>query len=370
MMTKPSSIRRSAPAERGYSIVELMIAMFITTVIMGVTMAGLSDAIRANDAVLHITGMNNTLRGGMDLIIRDLLQAGSGLPKGHVVLIPSGGDLIRLPGPPETAYTTEEGDLNLPAVIPGPELGPEINGVRTDMITILTADNNFTDVELSAVSSTSVTVADDVDIGEGVDRVIAGQLMMILKGSTTTLVQVTDVNPDTGVISFDGGDSLNLNQTGNLPGNLESLNEEAPTGGAAAAATRITRVRMITYYLDNVTNPDHPRLVRRVNNGHETDFDNTLGTAVAIDVESLRISYDLNDGADNPSGVRFVDADYTDSGACAPSECSPTQIRKVNITMTVRSQNAAATESKVYRNTLTSQVSLRGMALVNEYQAE
>jgi hypothetical protein len=369
MMTIPSNVPRIAAEEHGYSLVELMIAMLVTTVVMGATMGGLTDAIRANDAVLHVTGMNNTLRGGMDLIVRDLLQAGSGLPKGHVIQVPSGGALIRRPGPPDTDYTNEADDLDIPAVIPGPGLGPVINGVATDIITILTADNNFTDVNVSAVTDDSVTVVAGVNIGAGVDRVMPGQLMMVLKGTATTLVQVTGVNSGTRTISFAAGDSLNLNQTSDdLVGNLAALNAVAPTGAAAAAATRVTRIRMISYYLDNVTTPEHPRLVRRINNGDETTFDNTLGTAVAIDVESLRFTYDINDGGVNPSGVRFVAADYTDGGACAPSECSPTQIRKVNVTMTVRSQNAALTESRVYRNTLASQVSLRGMALVNNYQ--
>ena len=37
--------------------------------------------------------------------------------------------------------------------------------------------------------------------------------------------------------------------------------------------------------------------------------------------------------------------------------------------MTGRSQNGANTSSSVYRNTLTSEVSFRGMAFFNEYSA-
>jgi hypothetical protein len=352
----------------GYSLVELVIAMAVTTVVMGATMTAVSDALRTNDAVMRVTSVNDGLRAGMDLIVRDLLQAGSGLPKGHVILVPTGGDLIRRPGPPETEYTNLEEDLNIPAVIPGAELGPSINGVDTDIITILTADNNFTDVPVTAVSSTSVTVDPGLNIDDGMDRVIAGQLMMILKGTATTLVQVTSVNGGTGQISFQTGDSLNLNQTGaGITGNLASLNAMAPTGAAAPAATRITRVRMISYYLDDVTSPGRPRLVRRINNGHETEFDNTLGTAVALDIENLQFTYDLNDGASNPGGVRFLDEDFTDSGACDPDACAPTQIRKINVTLTARSHSDDP-QAKVIRNTLTSQVALRGMALVNDYQ--
>jgi hypothetical protein len=366
------TLRRSSTAQAGYSLVEVLIAMGITTLIMGATLAGLSDALRANDTVVKITTMNNGLRAAMDLMFRDLLQAGAGLPKGHVVLIPNGGALIRRPGPPGTNYTTPAASLNMPAVIPGPNMGPMVNGVATDMITFLAVDNNFTDVGLSAVTNTSVTVRPGVDIGTGMDRVIAGQLMIVLKGSASTLVQVTDVNPGSRQIFFTTGDSLRLNQPGNgIAGNLQALNAQAPTGGAAAAATRISRVRMISYYLNNTTTPGRPRLVRRINNGHETNFDNTLyGTAVAMDIETLRFTYDINDGATNPSNVRFVPADYTAAGACAPDDCSPTQIRKVNVTMTARSSNAIVQGARVFRTTLTSQVALRGMALVNEYQGQ
>jgi hypothetical protein len=125
---------------------------------------------------------------------------------------------------------------------------------------------------------------------------------------------------------------------------------------------------MITYYLDNTTTPGSPRLVRRINNGHPTTFNNNLGTAVAIDIENLQFSYDINDGGANPGNVEFVAADLAATGPCAPDPCSPTQIRKINITMTARSQNVNQPRARVYRNTLNSQVALRGMALVNDYQ--
>lgn len=352
---------------RGFSLIELLIAMGITTVVMGVTMAGLTNALRANDIVVNVTTMNNGLRLAMDLMVRDLLQTGSGLGKGHVVTVPSGGALIRRPGPPGTSYTQPATELAMPAVIPGAGLGPTINGVATDIITILTADNNFTDVAVSAVATNYVDVT--VDIGTGVDRVIAGQLLMVTKGTATTLVQVTNVNTTSRRITFASGDSLNLNQSGgSIVGTMAVLNARAPTGAAGAAATRITRVRMISYYLDNTTVPGQPRLARRINNGDPMTFNNNAGTAVAVDIENLQFSFDINDGAANPGNVEFVAADLTTSGACSPDPCSPTQIRKINVTMGARSQNVNQPRAQVFRNTLNSQVALRGMALVNDYQ--
>ena len=376
MSTTPSTHRAG---DRGFSLIELLIAMGLTMGVLAVTMAGLSDAIRANDMVVNVTTMNNGLRLAMDLMIRDLLQTGSGLSKGHVIQIPSGAvtsNLIRRPGPPGTTpaiYTRPATEVALPAVIPGAGLGPTINGAATDIITILTADNNFTDVPLAAVNTNfvDVTAATNLNMpGFPGDRVIEGQLMMVIKGAATTLVQVTSVNAGARRITFASGDSLNLNQSGTgILGSMAALNATAPTApAAAAAATRITRVRMISYYLDNTTTPGTPRLVRRINNGHATTFSNTLGTAVAIDVENLQFSYDINDGRANPGAVRFIAADLLSSGPCNPDPCSPTQIRKVNVTMTARSQNANKPKARVFRNTLNSQIALRGMALVNDYQ--
>ena len=49
------AIPRRASAEAGYTIIELIVAMGITTVIMGATLGGLSDAMRSNDMVVRIT---------------------------------------------------------------------------------------------------------------------------------------------------------------------------------------------------------------------------------------------------------------------------------------------------------------------------
>jgi Tfp pilus assembly protein PilW len=360
---------RARRGDGGFSLIELLIAMGLTMAVMAVTLTGLSDAMRANDTVLNVTGMNNGLRLAMDLMVRDLLQTGSGLGKGHVIQIPQGGTLIKRPGPPGTSYSRPAADLSIPAVIPGAGLGPAINGGATDIITILTADNNFTDVPVAAVSSNYVDVTTATDIGSGMDRVIAGQLLMVIKGAATTLVEVTDVNASSRRITFNSGDALNLNQNGTgIVGSMAALNAKAPTGSAAAAATRITRVRMITYFHDNTTVPGSPRLVRRINNGDPLTFNNGLGTAVALDIEDLQFTFDINDGANNPGNVQFVAADLTTSGACSPDPCSPTQIRKINVTMAARSANTNNRRRLVYRNTLNSQVALRGMALVNDYQ--
>src|SRR6185295_15550560 len=45
----------------------------------------------------------------------------------------------------------------------------------------------------------------------------------------------------------------------------------------------------------DATDPSHPRLVRRINNGDPLLFDNTTGNTVAFDIDNLQISYDIAD---------------------------------------------------------------------------
>ena len=134
---------------------------------------------------------------------------------------------------------------------------------------------------------------------------------------------------------------------------------------------------MISYYIDATTPtgaPAAPRLVRRMNNGSgttaSTTFNNKLGTTVAFDVDNLQITYDLNDGVNNPSGVRMIAADLAPAGtgACAPNPCSVNQIRKVNIVLTGRSHTVLKNSGQYMHNTLTSQVSLRSLAFVDRYR--
>lgn len=359
---------RTRRTDAGYTLIELLISMGILGVVMAATMGGLVSATKANEAVLNVSTMNTSIRAGMDLMIRDMLQVGSGLPPGHVIEIPNGAGStpIRQPGPPGTTWTRPSGSVNLPAVLPTPGGGPTINGVPTDVLSVMMADNSFTDISLTAITPTTVTIAAGPNLGTGPDKVSVGQLMMVTKSSTTTLVQVTAVDLAARKLTFAAGDSLNLNQPSAANGNLNDLNNTAPAN--TPSVTRISRVRMVTYYLDASTDPKHPRLVRRINNGDPMTFDNNSGNAVAIDVENLQFSFDVVTGTTNPSGVRMTAADKTTTGACSPNPCSEQQIRKVNLALTGRSRSVGKTD-RVFRNTLASQVSFRGMAFVDEYKA-
>jgi hypothetical protein len=352
----------------------------------------MSDATKANDSAIQITGLNNSLRTAMDLMVRDLMQVGQGLPAGRVIGLPNGNSTpIQLPGPPGSDYQLnglsfcppdpndpqpDEECEQISAIIPGPGMGPQLgeSSQPTDMMWILAADSAFERVPLKKFSPNGrfIEIDPSVNITDGgADDVHPGDLIMLTKGSASCLLQVTII--DGQQLKFENGDSLNINQSASYNGTMHSMKDYAPpdkdeAGPNERLHTEATRIRMTSYYLDVVTNPQRPRLVRRMNNGDPYIFDNTLGTVVAFDIENMQITYDIADGVTNPANVRMTDADMNGTGACAPRACSPNQIRKVNLLLSGRSQHPLRVSGQFFHNTLMTQISLRSMAFVDRYR--
>jgi prepilin-type N-terminal cleavage/methylation domain-containing protein len=411
MTTLDSTITRRprTRSQRGFTLVELLMAMAITTVVLGATMVAMTDAIKATETATQVADLNNGLRTAMDLMVRDLLQVGQGLPGGRAINLPTGAGsvTVQLPGPDGSDYYLDGASFcpprsddpdticeDITAVIPGPERGPVVVDGQppTDMITTLAADSSFDTVALRAFASDgrSILVAPPCpplpstcsapnhrtghnisDTADTSDNIRAGDLIMLTKGASSALVQVSSVSGQT--INFAASDSLRLNQASTVIGSAGDLQNNAPTDTCSPAATCFvttvaTRIRMISYYLDVTTDAAHPRLIRRMNNGSWNNFDNTTGTVVAFDVEGLSFSYDLADGVNNPSNVRMNDADMDGSGRCSPSPCYSNQIRKINISLAGRSRMPRRGTQQFFHNRLTTQVSLRSLAFVDRYR--
>jgi hypothetical protein len=340
--------------------------------IMGGTLAALNDGYRAVESANGVIGLNNNLRIGVDLLVRDLIQVGQGMPTARTVQVPNGDGALRIQRPHPQGITLDRciqwpaATTTLSAVTPGPGCGPTIDGVATDMVTTLAVDSALENVPVSSydlVAHTATLSTPPVAVS---DRVRTGDLMMFTKGSASALVYVTAVSVNGATFTFDAGDPMNLNQFAvALNGTVDDLASAAPT---TANSSNTSRVRMVTYYLDNTLDPTTPRLIRGMNWGNPLADENQRGQTVAFAIENLQFTFDMLDGVTNPSNVRMVDADLTAGGACAPTVCSPNQIRKMNVFVSGRSAQRFSATKRYFRGTLSTQVSLRSMALVDRYR--
>ncbi len=326
----------------GFSLVELLVALAVTGLVLGATLGSFNDALGLQEKAALMADLEQNLRSGMSLMVRDFVQAASGIPTGGIPIPAGTGALpVNRPGPPGASYRFS--DTTLAAVNPGAALGPVVNGPATDIVNILYADNTLpldqTPLAAIAANGSSMTVSSSTPIG-GANGIRTGDLIMFKNSHGFALQHVTGVSGQT--VNFASGDSLNLNQPNAPQGSIVNLRD-----GTAFQSTSAIRVWMVTYYLDT-TDPESPRLMRRTNN--------RPGETVALVLEDLQLSYDLVDGVTNPTGVETV---------TAPN--SPNQIRKVNVFLTGRSSYGLRNNNAYLRKSLRTQVSLRSLSFVNRY---
>jgi len=383
---------RTARGDAGFSLPEMMISMGIMLVVLAGTFTAMTTAMNAEQTASNLTTMNGHLRSSMDLVVRDFLQVGQGLPVGRVIGIPNGPGAAQItrPGPAAAGgcagVTPFPAAPTISAVTVGPDLGPPINGQCTDVITTLAHDGVFDNVNVTAiaVNGRSLTVypygpddttgtPDDVIIDDAPDalgdNIRVGDLLEVTKGATSVLVAVTAVAGQT--ITFAPGDTLGINQFDTGLGMLGTMNQlratapvdtAAPVIGAGAliqpGQSTVSRVRMITYWVNTTLDPTSPRLLRQINGNPPN--------AVAFEMEAFRLTYDLADGVVNPVGARMNAADLAGGGACGASPCSPNQIRKANVVMAIRSTRKTP-QAGYQHNTLFTQIAMRNLSFVDRY---
>jgi hypothetical protein len=331
--------------ERGFSSVEILMSAAITLVLLAGTLGSFNESLGLNEKATSMTDLEQNLRAGINFAVRDFLTAGWGIPTGGIP-IPSGAGALPVirPGPPGTSYIFDT--LTVAAVNPGGGLGPGANGRATDMVNILYTDNalalNQTPLAAIAPDGSSVTVDAGTPI-TGVSRPISpGDLIAFSNALGNTMQYATRVESQT--IFFDSGDPLRLNQPGAAQGSIMQIKN-----GAEFPPTTAARVWMVTYYLDFTTDPEMPRLIRRIND--------KPGEAVALVLEDFQLSYDLVDGVSNPTNVE---------NPADPN--SPNQIRKANLFVSGRSASRIRNTGDFLRRTLTTQVSLRSLSFIDRYR--
>jgi type II secretory pathway pseudopilin PulG len=374
----------------GFTFVELLVGMAVTMIALAAAVLLFRDSTKANSSVTQSSDMSDNLRAGLNLIVQDLIQTGTGIPVGGISIpntVDKNGCNVGAPvnRPPAVLNLSFQGpnsankgcNVILPAVEPGNGLGPTVKspdgttGPATDVITIMYADNTLaldqkpitgpacpTGSILPDGSSITFDAAPGcVTIGAAGIPVNAGDLLMIYNANNPNgvLQTVSAVNGQT--LIFNAGDAFNLNgrtatESSGTILTLQNLTAGAPNG--TYPPTSCTRIWMITYYLDATTDPRHPTLMRAVNFNTPQPVAETL--------ENLQFSYNFADGT-TPAPVN----QFTVPTLPAPGGDNENQIRSVNVYLGARSTSTTAATGRYARTNLATQVALRSMAYFNTY---
>src|SRR6266436_10340337 len=146
----------------GVTLVELMIGMAVTMIALAAAVLMFRDSTKANTNVTQASDMSDNMRAGLNLIVQDLIQTGTGIPTGGITIPNStaagcNSKARRVNRPPAVLNLTFDGpnsanlgcNVILPAIEPGNGLGPTVtspdgtSGPATDIITIMYADNTL-----------------------------------------------------------------------------------------------------------------------------------------------------------------------------------------------------------------------------------
>src|SRR5947207_14011391 len=129
-----SRISRSHPngdqmkRQAGFTLIEVLVSTAIMMIIAGSVYAALTNAIRTTEGVALLADTQENLRAGMNYVVRDIVQAGEGIPQGGITIPNSGGgtpvSALKRPLPPgSTPPTFPTSWTVLPAISPGYQLG-------------------------------------------------------------------------------------------------------------------------------------------------------------------------------------------------------------------------------------------------------
>lgn len=351
-------------SDRGFALSEFLVASVITLAVIGIAIKTFDDALKINDATLKLTDAGQNMRSGVNLMVRDLLQAGRDIPTGGIP-IPTGAGAtnVQRPSPLGSSYAFDNTTLTtLGAVTTGDGLGSTVSGRQTDMITLLMGDPFMEPGAIDVYPSTntaspappklasdgsSLTMGNQSawflgNLADGVGPVKAGDILLFKTSSGAAMQTVTAVSGST--VSFASADPFNLNQRGAASGSISDL---------LGTTMSVRRILMISYFVQEST-PGEPRLMRALNMWP--------AQALAGVVEDLQLSYDLVDGSTNPSNVN--DVPFT----VGTDIFTSSQIRKVNLKVGVRSEEKSRSTRDYMRHYVTTVASLRNLAYVAEYK--
>ncbi|HZQ92927.1 MAG TPA: prepilin-type N-terminal cleavage/methylation domain-containing protein [Terriglobales bacterium] len=332
-MSKPST---TIGRQRGLTLLELLVSIAISMIVLAAAFRVVSFSMQSSTLVMQRGEMQSELRSAANQIVRDLQQAGTGMPTGGIPLPSqaSGGTNPVFGCDSTTCYLTTNNKFTQGVfykVTPGHDAGPTTLET-TDAIVLAFKDPtlNWTAYTTTALTdagdqltmpASTTPAVNDVAVG-----ITVGDVLLLTNSLGSALGVVTGVNGSTRVISFANLDPLNINQSGAPVGNIKSLRyNPIPGSGPHYPAVTVSRITMITYFLQSVSTTNGPdvRLMRQVG-AHKP-------VPVAEHIDDLQFTYDVFDDT-----TSTLTANLPDAATGSPATPKPNQIRKINMTITAR----------------------------------
>jgi prepilin-type N-terminal cleavage/methylation domain-containing protein len=382
-------MRRTLKSSLGFSLLELMIAAAIGSVVV-VTAADLfSRAMKASWITSQKAELQQDFRAASNLLQRDISMAGAGALgqqglAANAVGLPFGlGTLPVYPcsglvtcnyvnGAP-VAYPTSAGVPYIYSIIPGPSLGIIMPAGPTDIVTVVTADAGLALNCYTAAINAAATVVtfqlpsplpgtcvlptgvaapqalDAAVVGlQGGDMILFGaKAVGVVTGAVATCPP-TGTNTACFTVPFAGTDPGHVNQPTAPTG---SLLQFVGPGAPASTAISVSAVRLltVTYYLAIPPATGLPTLMR-LQSGKAP-------APVAENVVYLKFTYDVNN-----NGV------ISANQATLPAGTTPAMITKVNIAhMSMRSQQTKYTGVGYQGLDLQTSIAARNLTSQQEY---
>jgi len=268
--------------ERGFSLIELLIAMVVTLIVGGAVLMLLVQANQSFQTQPEMTERQQNIRAAMDLIMRDIANAGAGLPH----------------------CTTDVGVVHCMQVFtPGLNgAGPVVpEGGNSDILRMLTNDTGRDPVPACQDGGVNVRImASNVPFAEQMP------VLLLMKDGTYSIRTITEVQSDnssgggcTGgtrprLIFNQGQDDSGGNPGGSVCG---PNNFGLGTSAAGCSVQAVLSMNVVQYYIGPA--PDDaamPVLWREVNGA-------APGQQVARGIEDMQVTYrSAGDIVTNPTG--------------------------------------------------------------------
>lgn len=281
-------------SEKGFSILELLVAMVIFMVVTGSIYGVLQVAQKSRGAVNNKVQVTKSVRLGLNLVGRDTYSAGIGYPLDDGAVILRDNRIATRLGIPADTDTTRD---TVPPIIAGNNITlntfNETPNVYTDQVTFFYKDSTFnptpvgSDVSkpLNIISAT--TTGSEVTVSSNAQCLVNDLYLVLGDNAGFTLVVATSLG-GTDRVRFASGDVLGFNNpvTG---GEMDLINPKS-----------MHRVKMVTYFVTA-----DGTLTRRefVNVPPAVPAVPHVDEPLVYGVENFQIQYVMDDGtlSDNPS---------------------------------------------------------------------